>query len=118
MLTTHTNTNQLRPVNNLIKCIDDVRRMMTHYFIQLNEDKTNILLVDSKALRQQTGFLQIHFPIKPTEHVKNLDVIIDADLNFKQNVSYISKTAFYYLGNISKKDHSYCYQFLKSWLMH
>ncbi len=40
--------------------------------------------------------------MKLSEHVTNLGVIIDSNLNFQKHISSISKTAFYHLRNISK----------------
>ena len=72
------------------------------HFLQLNEDKTEILLVGPKALRQNIPSLLTPLSVKPCEHVNNLGVILDADLTFQRHISNISKTAFYHLRNISK----------------
>ncbi len=71
-------------------------------FLQLNHDKTEVLLAGPKALRNEIESLLTPLSIKPCEHVKNLGVILDADLNFQKHISNISKTAFYHLRNISK----------------
>lgn len=94
--------NHLSAVNDLIQCINEVRHWMTKNFLQLNDDKTEILLVCPKALRQQISSLLTPLSVKPSEHVKNLGVIIDSDLNFRKHISSISKTAFYHLRNITK----------------
>lgn len=92
----------LSPVNDLIQCINDVRHWMTANFLQLNFNKTEILFVGPKTLRHQICSLLTPFPVKPSEHARNLGVIIDAELNFQKHISYISKTSFYHLRNISK----------------
>lgn len=74
----------------------------SQHLLQLNEDKTEILLVSPKALRHQIHSLLTPLPVKPCEHAKNLGVILDADLNFQKQISNISKTAFYHLRKISK----------------
>ena len=94
--------NHLNPVNDLVQCFTDVKYRMAKNFLQLNEDKTEILLTGLKALRHQIHSLLTPLLVKPCEHVKNLVVILDADLNFQKHVSDISKTAFYHLRNISK----------------
>ncbi len=94
--------NHLNPVNDLIQCITEVKYWMAKNFLQLNEDKTEILFAGPKALRHQINSLLTPLSVKPCEHVKNLGVILDADLNFHKHISSISKTAFYHLRNISK----------------
>ena len=63
------------------------------FFLQLNENKTEILLVGPKALRNQVHPLLIPLAVKPSEHVNNLGVIPDPDLSFHKHISNISKTA-------------------------
>ncbi len=94
--------NHLSPLEDLVQCIGDVQHWMTDNFLQLNDDKTEILLVGPKALRQQVLSLLFPFSVKPSEHIRNLGVIFDGDLNFQKHISCISKTAFYHLRNISK----------------
>ncbi len=95
-------SDNLSPVNGRIQCITDIRFWMVKNFLQLNHDKTEILLAGPKALRNEIESLLTPLSIKPCEHVKNLGVILDADLNFQKHISNISKTAFYHLRNISK----------------
>ena len=90
------------PVNELIKCITDIKQWMAENFLQLNENKTEILLVGPKPLRHHIHSLLIPLSIEPSEHVKNLGVILDPDLSFHKQISNISKTAFYHLRIISK----------------
>ncbi len=46
-------SDHLSPVNDLIQCINDIRRWMAVNFLQLNDEKTKILLVGPKTLRHQ-----------------------------------------------------------------
>ncbi len=89
-------------MNDLIQCITEVKYWIAKNLLQLNEDKTEILLAGPKALRHQINSLLTPLSVKPCEHVKNLGVILDADLNFQKHISSISKTAFYHFRNISK----------------
>lgn len=75
---------------------------MTANFLQLIDDKTEIVLVGPKTLRHQICSLLTPFPVKPSEHARDLGVITDTKLNFQKHISYVSKTAFYHLRNISK----------------
>lgn len=42
------------------------------------------------------------FTVKYSEQVRNLGVILDADLNFESHVNSIYRAAFYHLKNISR----------------
>ena len=82
--------NNLDPVNSLIQCITDISSWMSKNFLQLNQDKTEILLVGPKALRHKIQPLLTSLPVQPSEHVKNLGVHLDADLSFHTHISTIS----------------------------
>ncbi len=75
---------------------------MATNFLQLNQDKTEILLVGPQALRCQVESLLTPLSVRPCEHVRNLGVILDSDLTFQKHISNISKTAFCHLRNLSK----------------
>ena len=89
-------------VDNIIKCLTHVKSWMSSSFLELNEHKSEILVVGPKALRQQVLPLLTPLSITPSDHVKILGVTLDVDLNFKKHISNTSKTAFYHLRNISK----------------
>lgn len=93
--------NHLSPISDLIQCISDIKYWMATNFLQLNEDKTEILLVGPNALRQHILPFLTPLSVKPCELAKNLGVILDGDLNFQKHIANISKTAFYHLRNIS-----------------
>ena len=65
--------------------------------------KQRFFLAGPKALRHQINPLLTPPSVKPCEHVKNLGVILDVDLNFQRHISSICKTAFFnHLRNISR----------------
>ena len=86
-------------MNDLIRCMI-LNIGWPKIFLQLNEDKTEILLVGPKTLRHQMHSFLTLLSVKPCEHAKKLGVILDADLNFQKHISNISKTAFYHLRNM------------------
>lgn len=94
--------NEHDPLNSLIQCISDISSWMSKNFLQLNQDKTETLVVGPKALRHEIQSLLTPLSIQPREHVKNFGVVLDADLNFHKHMSNIFKTAFYHLRNIAK----------------
>ena len=75
---------------------------MAHNFLQLHQDKAEVLTVGAKAQRENiaTHFNSQETKIKP--HVKNLGVILDLELNLKSHVRNVTKIAFNHLRNIAK----------------
>lgn len=70
------------------------------FSLQLNKDKTEVLLVGLKALRHWIVPFWTPLLVKPCERAKNLGVVSDA--NFQNHVANISNTAFCHLRSKSK----------------
>ncbi len=74
---------------------------MTNNFILLNSDKTEILHIGPK--KQHTESLGLQFATRRMScYFKNLGVILDSNLSFENNISHVTKTAFFHLRNIAK----------------
>ncbi len=76
---------------------------MTNNFLLLNSDKTEILLIEHKNSTQNIldHNLQLHGCTVTSSTVKNLGDILDSNLSF-ENISNVTKTAFFHLRNIVK----------------
>ena len=75
---------------------------MNQNFLQLNSDKTEVIIIGAKAKRQEIAAHLSSFSLESKEHCWNLGVIIDADLNFHCHINNVTKSAFYHFKNISK----------------
>ncbi|KAI5626003.1 hypothetical protein C0J50_14450, partial [Silurus asotus] len=78
---------------------------MTHNFLLLNSDKTEILLIGPKTSIQTLQHLNLHLDgcsVNTSSTIKDLGVILDSDLSFKNHINQVTKTAFFHLRNISK----------------
>jgi galactokinase len=75
---------------------------MAHNFLQLNQDKTEVLIVGVKAQRKNRAAQFNSRAIKIKHQVKNLGVILDSELNFKSHIRNVTKIYFYHLRNIVK----------------
>ncbi len=77
---------------------------MTNNFLLLNSDKTKILLFGPKNSTQNLldHNLQRDVCTVTSSAVKNLGVILDSNLSFKNHISHVTKTAFFHLRNIAK----------------
>ena len=67
------------PADALCQCLEEINTWMRENFLQLNEDKTEIILSGSKEKRVSIGkYLETLETI--TDQVRNLGVLIDSDL--------------------------------------
>ena len=94
---------QLNQLNKL-DCLFKIKRWMCRNFSLLNTDKTKLLVVrPSKCKNSEELVVRIDgCDITVSKTVKNLGFIFDSQLNFRDHIKYITKTAFYHLSNIAK----------------
>ena len=94
--------------NQLIKlqaCLTDIKNWMTSNFLLLNSDKTEVIVLGPKHLRNSlisdTTTLD-GITMASSSTVRNLGVMFDQDMSFNSHIKHISRTAFFHLRNISK----------------
>uniref|UniRef100_A0A3Q3F3D0 Reverse transcriptase domain-containing protein n=1 Tax=Labrus bergylta TaxID=56723 RepID=A0A3Q3F3D0_9LABR len=86
-------------------CLKDVRTWMTRNVLLLNSDKTEVIVLGPKNLRETfssdvTVLNDISLASSTT--VRNLGVLFDQDMSFSSHIRQISRTAYFHLRNISK----------------
>ena len=89
----------------LRSCLNEVRDWMRDNYLQLNADKTEILLVSTKPGLQTCNidYLSIaNLQVSPASSVKNLGVMLDSFLKMEGHVNAVSKSAFFHLRNIAR----------------
>ena len=89
-------------------CLDDIKNWMTRNYLLLNSNKTEVIVLGPKHLREELAdgnstLDGINLASRTT--VKNLGVTFDQDMYFQSHVKQISKTAFFHLRNIAKVRH-------------
>ena len=90
------------PIQALSNCIDQINDWMCQNFLQLNKDKTEIIVFGAKEERLKVcAQLQLAM-LKTTDQARNLGVVMDSDLNFNSHMKMITKSAYYHLKNISR----------------
>ena len=92
--------NDHSPLQQLNDCIEHIKEWMCHNFLQLNTNKTEIIIFGPKEERQTISTLFNSMILKPTNQARNLAVVLDSDLNF--NIKAITKSAYYHLKNIAR----------------
>ena len=87
------------------RCVADIRNWMRHNMLKLNDDKTELIVFASRY--NQHLYIDASMMIGNTTvvcepQVKNLGVIFDQVMSMRQHVNYTSRTARFYLRNISR----------------
>ena len=90
------------PIDSLFNCILDIKSWMAENFMQLNQDKTEVLVIGPEAMREKLNFKLETLALKPSDKVKNLGVVFDSNLTFEHHIKHITKNGFYHLKNIAK----------------
>lgn len=87
-------------IASLHKCLADVRRWMSENFLQLNENKTEVLVLGphSESIAPLLGALSTNLHTS----ARNLGVFLDSSLNFKKQISHVVKSSFFHLRSIAK----------------
>uniref|UniRef100_A0A8D0D0W2 Reverse transcriptase domain-containing protein n=1 Tax=Sander lucioperca TaxID=283035 RepID=A0A8D0D0W2_SANLU len=86
-------------------CIKDIKSWMTHNFLMLNSNKTEVIVLGPKhhrtSLSKYIATLD-GIALASSTTVRNLGVIFDQDLSFHAHLKQTSRTAFFHLRNIAK----------------
>ena len=90
------------PIQSLCHCLEQVTNWMNQNFLQLNQDKTEVIVFGNKEKRIAVSKHLESLSLKTRDQVRNLGVLIDSDLTFSSHIKSITKTAFYHLKNISR----------------
>ena len=96
---------QSNQLTKLQTCLKDIKTWMSCNFLLLNSDKTEVIILGPKHLRDTLSndiAALDDIALASNETVRNLGVIFDPDLSFDLHLKQISRTAFFHLRNISK----------------
>ncbi len=98
-----TRPDETSKLSKLTECVKNIKDWMTNNFLLLDSDKTEILLIGPKNSTQNIldHNLQLDVTVSSST-VKNLGVILDRNLSFENQISHVTKTAFFHLRNITK----------------
>ena len=86
----------------LLDCITAVKNWMSQNFLQLNDNKTEVLVFGPQQITKQImpSAGPLVDAIKPS--ARNLGVWFDGNLSFEQHTTKLVQSCFYHLRNISK----------------
>ncbi len=92
-------------IAKLTECIVDIKNRMTSNFLQLNSERTEVLIIGPNTFAcNNLEFCLIldGCSVNSSLSVRNLGVLFDGNLSFEKHVFSICKSAFFHLKNISK----------------
>jgi hypothetical protein len=90
------------PLGSLCDCLDQINSWLSQNFLQLNKEKTEVILFGRKDGKDKMATLFRAKGFEVRTKVRNLGVIIDSDLNFDNHMRAVTRTSFYHLKNIAK----------------
>ena len=85
------------------RCIKDIQKWMKESKLQLNTDKTELLLIGTKQQLQKINMSTLcvgNDLIKPSKEVKNLGVWLDPSLTMNTHINKTCSIAFHHLYNL------------------
>ena len=86
-------------------CVSEIREWVKQNMLNLNDDKTDLIVFTSKYKQDLYNDLSITIGgtvVDCSSQVKDLGVTFDQVLSLRQHMSYTSKTCRFYLRNISR----------------
>ena len=87
------------------KCVSNVKAWMSSNKIQMNEDKTEVLLVTAKQifnLQHLPEFMNINgICVKFSPSIRNLGVTLDSTLSLHQHIMNVCRVAYLELRHIN-----------------
>jgi hypothetical protein len=90
----------------LKNCLTSIQTWMSANMLKLNPDKTEFLLLGNSSNRsKQSNCFPINFlgsSVSPTDKVRNLGVLFDADFSLSNQVSSIVSSCYYHLRDLSR----------------
>ena len=92
-------------VQTMQDCLADVRGWMTTNKLKLNDSKTEVLVISSKANAKHTENIKIKIGeevITPSPVAKNLGATLDNIMSMERQVSSVTRSVYFNLRRISK----------------
>ena len=86
-------------------CINDINAWMVDNNLQLNDDKTNILVFRAKHRPPpplECLLVATAARVQPSDYATNIGVIFDSNLSLDRQINSICKSAFYSIRTISR----------------
>lgn len=90
--------------NKLSSLLSDLKMWMTRRKLKLNDNKTEIMVINGNlrnSVRDDFGCLEFgNSQLQPLESVRNLGVVFDKNLSFKNHINNVVKGCHLYIRNL------------------
>uniref|UniRef100_A0A671YR52 Reverse transcriptase domain-containing protein n=1 Tax=Sparus aurata TaxID=8175 RepID=A0A671YR52_SPAAU len=89
----------------LTNCLTELKSWLQTNFLQLNCDKSEIILIGPKSLATSTQNFSLSIDnttLSPSPFIRNLGIIFNNNLSFEHHISRLTQTAFFHLKNIAR----------------
>lgn len=93
------------PPNTLTTCIHDIQAWMTTNYLQINSNKTEVLLIGTPSILSKSNLSSVSIGedvIPVSKQVKSLGVTLDSNFSFSNHINNVCRTAYFHLRNISR----------------
>ena len=87
-------------VEPLLKCLQDIKDWMSLNFLNFNDKKTEVVVFGGTSVTPLVDLASLAQYRKPI--VKNLGVVLDADLKFDSQIKAVAKSSFFQLRQLAK----------------
>ncbi len=94
--------NDYSPIDSPCQCIDETNSWMCQNFLQLNNEKTEVITFGNKDEFLKVNANHDSRGQTTKNQVRNLGVILETDLSFSSHVKAVTKSAYYHLKNIAR----------------
>ncbi|XP_029929809.1 LOW QUALITY PROTEIN: uncharacterized protein LOC115374818 [Myripristis murdjan] len=91
--------------STLTNYLTEIKSWMHSNFLQLNYDKSDMIIIGPKSLTKTAYNFSLtvdNSTLSPSNHIRNLGVILDSNLSLEHHVNHITRTAFFHLKNIAR----------------
>ena len=79
-------------------CVGELKAWMTHHHLQLNNDKTEVLVITTLSSASKHSLTDVIIGdsiLQPTAITRNIGVMFDSELSIKSQVSKLCKVAYF-----------------------
>ena len=86
----------------LHNCLTAIKDWMSNNYLQLNTDKTEVLIIASDSIAPKVAKSIGSLSSAVRSNLRNLGVIFDQAMHFDQHIKSLTRTCFFHLRNIAK----------------
>jgi hypothetical protein len=92
-------------IGRIESCLSEVQAWMSHFFLKMNNDKTEVLVISSKQMASKVHVPSIsvgNHDIIPSFSAKCIGVTVDSHISMEAHISSVCRSAYFQLRNIGQ----------------